>query len=134
MAVFLARAMLGLLFAVVGWHKVFVMGPTGHAEQLFLIPYAETWIPTWLLWVLGVTIPVLELCAGVLLLFGVLVRPTGTVLVGLLLIVLYGHLLVEPFFDLTTHVFPRAVLLMIVLAVPRSWDRFAVDQWRAGPE
>lgn len=110
------------------------MGPTGHAAQLFLIPYAETWIPTWLLWVLGVTIPVLKLCAGVLLLFGVLVRSTGTVLVGLLLIVLYEHLLVEPFFDVTTHVFPRAVLLMIVLAVPRSWDRFAVDDWRAGPE
>jgi len=34
--------------------------PKGHAEQYFIADFSDTWIPQWLLWALGVSIPVLD--------------------------------------------------------------------------
>jgi len=48
---------------------------------------------------------------------------------AILLIVTYGHLLQEPFFDITTHIFPRLVLLVFLLVVPASVDRLSIDHW-----
>jgi len=106
-----ARGLLGVLFLMTGWFKVFEMGALEHARLLFVQGYAESWIPAWLLWGLGTLIPFVELLGC------------------LLLVVAYGHLLKEPFFDITTHVFPRAILLLIVLAIPRAADVWSVDGW-----
>ncbi|MDH3731907.1 MAG: DoxX family membrane protein [Gemmatimonadota bacterium] len=119
-----ARGTLGLLFFMVGWEKVFRMGPVGHARRLFVEPYAETWIPSALLWAFGTAIPVFELAAGALLLVGLGVRQVAIGVGALLLLVTYGHLLVEPFFDVTTHIFPRLVLVFVVLALHEH------DPWR----
>lgn len=128
-AVFFARALLALIFLMAGWFKVFGMGPVGHAEHYFLSGYSDSWIPDFLLWALGVTIPFVELGAGLFLLVGLRVRETLVVLGVLLLVVTYGHLLAEPLFDLTGHVLPRALLVIGLLAAPRAWDRFTVDAW-----
>lgn len=127
-AVLFARLMLGLLFLMQGWAKVFVMGPVQHARRLFIEPYAESWIPEWLLLGTGVLIPFVELIAGALLLLGLAVRPTLVALAALLLLVTYGHLLAEPFFDVTTHVFPRALLVLVLFAIPRERDRWSLDR------
>jgi uncharacterized membrane protein YphA (DoxX/SURF4 family) len=105
------------------------MGALEHARLLFVQGYADSWIPVWLLWGLGTLIPFVELVGGVLLLVGFRVREALLALGFLLLVVTYGHLLKEPFFDITTHVFPRAILLLIVLAVPRAADVWSVDGW-----
>jgi len=73
-AVLCARVVLGLIFGMAGYYKCFVMTPAIHAERLFIGPYADTWIPTWLLWLTGVAIPVVELIAGWLLVVGLRVR------------------------------------------------------------
>lgn len=127
LAALFGRLMLGLLFAVQGWHKVFEMGPMKHARRFFLEGYTETWIPAWLLGSVGVTVPFVELVAGALLLVGFWIRPVLVVLGALLLMVTYGHLLAEPFFDVTTHIFPRAVFLLFLLVLPRSADRWSMD-------
>lgn len=126
-AALFARGMLGLLFFMTGWFKVFSMGPMTHAQRLFVDGYADTWIPVWLLWALGVTIPFLELGGGALLLLGIQVRRVLIALGGLLLLVTYGHLLAEPFFDVTVHVFPRAILVLFLLLIPREVDRWSVE-------
>lgn len=126
---FLARWTLGLLFLMTGWEKVVRMGPTEHARRLFVEPYAETWIPSSVLWSLGTVIPVFELCAGVLLLLGIEIQRVSIGLGLLLLVVTYGHLLVQPFFDITTHVFPRLILVLVVLAL-HDRDRWSLDAGR----
>ena len=73
-AAFVARWMLGLIFLMAGWFKVFEMGAVQHAQMLFVEGYQDSWIPVWLLWATGFVIPFVELLAGVLLLVGWRVR------------------------------------------------------------
>jgi uncharacterized membrane protein YphA (DoxX/SURF4 family) len=126
-AAFLARWVVGLIFAMAGFWKVFELTPAGHAERYFVGGFAETWIPLWLLWALGVTIPFVELAAGALLCLGFRVREAAVALAFVLIVVTYGHLLLEPLFDTTSHIFPRTVLLLVVLAAPREEDRLSLD-------
>ena len=55
-AVFFARVVLGLIFFMAGIYKVFQQGPIGHVKQWFL-PYSNTFLPIWSLWLVGLTIP-----------------------------------------------------------------------------
>ena len=48
-----------------------------------------------------------------------------------MLIVTYGHLLKEPLYDMTSHIFPRLLLLIFVLMIPRDRDVLTVDHWLA---
>ena len=124
---FFTRVMAGLLFAMAGYQKIFVLTPRMHAQKLFLEPYAATWIPGALLWLLGVTIPFVEFLGGALLIAGWLRRPVAVVLGFLLLLVTYGHALSEPFFDVTTHILPRLLLLLPTLMLHTSHDQWSAD-------
>ncbi|MEM8799515.1 MAG: MauE/DoxX family redox-associated membrane protein [Pseudomonadota bacterium] len=123
----LARWVVGILFAVSGYWKVFTLGVGGHAERFFVEAYRESWIPEWLLWALGTSIPVIELIAGALLLVGYLTRPVLVTLGLLLVVTTYGHALAEPLFDIDGHTFTRLALVMVALAVPAHHDRMRLD-------
>jgi len=128
-AIFFVRWVLGLIFFMAGWWKTFQLGPFGHVRQFFL-PFADTWIPLWLLWTVGTVIPIVELVAGGLMCLGFRVREAGIALGGVLIVVTYGHLLAEPLYDTTHHIFPRLVLLTFVLAAPAGRDLLSLDAWR----
>lgn len=121
------RGLLGLLFGMLGWHKVFVMGPAEHARRFFVEGYAETWIPLWALWAAGAAVPFVELLGGALVLVGFRLRAALALLALDLLVVTYGHLLADPFFDVTTHVAPRAALILLLLLLPTPAHRWSVD-------
>jgi uncharacterized membrane protein YphA (DoxX/SURF4 family) len=125
-ALFFARVVLGLIFFMAGIWKVFQLGPLEHARKYFL-PFADTFLPVWSLWLVGVTIPFVELIAGALLLVGLRVREALIALGGVLVIVAFGHLLREPLFNLTGHVIPRLALLLFLLWCPRDLDWFSLD-------
>jgi thiosulfate dehydrogenase (quinone) large subunit len=125
-ALLFARFVLGLIFFMAGVWKVFQLGPLEHARKYFL-PFADTFLPIWSLWFVGVTIPVVELIAGALLIIGLRVREALIALGGVLAIVTFGHLLREPLFNLTGHVIPRLALLLFLLWCPREQDRFSLD-------
>ncbi len=125
--VFFSRVMAGLLFGMAGWYKVFVMGAGAHAQKLFVEGYADSWIPAWLLYATGYVIPLVELVVGWALVAGWRRRESAIVLGFLLLTVLYGHALKEPFFDVTTHILPRFLLLVPVFLWDETVDRFSVD-------
>lgn len=127
-AALFARLMLGLFFFMLGWGKVFGMGPAEHARRFFTSRYADSWIPHWLLLATGTAVPFIELIAGLLLIAGLAVRAALLTLAGLLLLVTYGHLLADPFFDVTTHILPRALLLLVLLVIPRDADRWSLDR------
>ena len=128
-AILFARGVLGLIFFMAGVYKVFSLTPIGHAHKWFVDPYADTFLPTWSLWLTGLTIPFVELGAGALLLAGWRVTEALIALGVVLLIVTFGHLLKEPLYEFHTHVIPRLALLLFVLMVPRDADLFSLDRW-----
>ncbi len=101
-----------------------------HAEVL-LEAYQDTWIPTVLLWATGLSIPVIELVAGALVILGFRTRLALIALGFVLVIVTYGHTLVEPLFSTQGHIFPRGVFLLAALALPEEEDRLSIDSWLA---
>ena len=130
-AILLARLILGLIFFMAGEWKVFTMGPIEHARHFFVAPYADTFLPEWALWATGTVVPFVELVAGGLAILGLFTRASLLALGGVLVLVTFGHLLKEPLYEFHTHVIPRAALLLFVLAMPRSMDRWGIDAWQA---
>ncbi|MCK0069062.1 MauE/DoxX family redox-associated membrane protein [Kordiimonas laminariae] len=128
-AEFLARWMLGILFLMAGYWKVFVLTPAKHAENFFIKGFEVHWIPEWLLWALGLSIPVLELAAGLALLAGLWRKLTLTSVGLLLLLTTYGHALQQPLFDIDGHTFTRFVLVIFLLMLPSSTVFLTVDSW-----
>lgn len=123
------RWILGLLFLMAGYWKVFVLTPASHAQKFFVEGFSDTWIPTWLLQILGYGIPFLELVAGLLICIGFKTRE-ALIAVGLLLIVTtYGHALQQPLFDIDGHTFTRLALVVFLLLSPAGTDRYSIDQW-----
>ena len=106
-AIFIARAILGLIFFMAGQWKVFRLGPVGHARRWFTEPYADTFLPMWSLWTVGTIIPFVEFVAGALLLVGLWTRPALLALGGVLIIVTFGHLLANPMFEFHTSFLGR---------------------------
>jgi uncharacterized membrane protein YphA (DoxX/SURF4 family) len=125
-ALLFARLVLGLIFLMAGVWKIFQLGPLQHARKYFL-PFADTFLPVWSLWAVGVVIPFIELIAGALVIVGLRTREALIALGFVLAIVTFGHLLKEPLYEFHTHVIPRLVLLLFILVLPREDDRLSVD-------
>ena len=125
-ALLFARLVLGLIFFMAGFWKVFQLGPLEHARKYFL-PFADTFLPVWSLWFVGVTIPFVELLGGALLLIGLRVREALIALGCVLVIVTFGHLLRDPLFNFSGHVIPRLALLLFLLWCPREVDWLSLD-------
>lgn len=125
-ATLFARLVLGLIFFMAGVMKVFELGPLEHARKYFL-PFADTFLPVWSLWAVGVTIPFIELIAGALLIIGLRTRDALIALGCVLVVVTFGHLLHDALFDFSGHVIPRLALLLFLLWCPREDDRFSID-------
>src|ERR1700674_5252729 len=125
-ALLFARLVLGLIFFMAGAWKVFQLGPLEHARKYFL-PFADTFLPLWSLWAVGVTVPFIELLAGALVILGWRTRSALVALGFVLALVTFGHLLKEPLYEFHTHVIPRLALLLFILLLPREDDRFSLD-------
>jgi len=126
---FIVRWILGLLFLMAGYWKVFVLSPASHAQQFFVEGFSDSWIPIWLLQILGYSIPFVELVAGLLICIGFRTRE-ALIAVGILLILTtYGHALQQPLFDIDGHTFTRLALIVFLLLSPVGNDRYSIDQW-----
>jgi putative oxidoreductase len=125
-AILFARLVLGLIFFMAGVMKVFQLGPVNHARKYFL-PFADTFLPVWSLWAMGVVIPFVELIAGAMVILGLRTREALVALGFVLAVVTFGHLLKDALYEFHTHVIPRLALLLFVLLLPREDDRFSLD-------
>jgi uncharacterized membrane protein YphA (DoxX/SURF4 family) len=131
-AIFTVRALLGLVFLTAGLNKVFLLGPLEHARSYFVEPYSATFLPVWGLWASGTVIPILELAAGALVLMGLWRGPALLVLAGILVFVMFGHLVAVPMFVATDAILPRTGLLIALLLLPAAADRYSIDVARRG--
>lgn len=126
-AIAIARIILGLIFGMAGTWKVFGLGPVEHARQLFVEPYAQTFLPAWALWATGFVVPFVELVAGWLVFAGLWTRRALLSLGGVLVLVTFGHLALKALYPLHEHVIPRTALLLFLLVMPRAEDYFSLD-------
>ena len=126
-ALLFARLVLGFIFFMAGVYKVFGPTPAGHVRKR-LLPYRDTFLPTWSLWVVGLAIPFVELAGGALLLAGWRIREALLALGVVLVVVTFGHLLREPLYPFHEHVIPRLALAVCLLAMPAEEDRFSLDR------
>lgn len=129
-AILFARLVLGLIFFMAGVMKVFQLGPLNHARKYFL-PFADTFLPVWSLWTMGVVIPFVELIGGALVILGLRVREALVALGFVLVVVTFGHLLRDALYEFHTHVIPRLALLLFIFLLPRADDRFSLDNAKA---
>lgn len=124
MAAFFARTLLGIIFLMQGFGKVFTWGMAGVYENVF--KSYETMLPVFLLKIVAYYTSYVELVAGALLIIGLFRSYAAYALASVLLIVTFGHGLAQPIWDLS-HVFPRAILLIIILVIPENWDKWNLD-------
>lgn len=126
-AIFIVRWILGVLFLMAGYWKVFVLTPAQHAQQYFVEGFADHWIPEWLLLAFGYSIPVVEFAAGILLCLGLRTREALIALGLLLIVTTYGHALQQPLFDIDGHTFTRLALIIFLLLAPQGYDKYSAD-------
>jgi uncharacterized membrane protein YphA (DoxX/SURF4 family) len=119
------RALLGIIFMMQGYGKIFTYTvPTVY--HMFFKDFEKTLLPNWLIWATAYYTSYVELICGFLLIAGLL-RKYALFLLGTdLLIVSFGHGVLEPIWDLQ-HVIPRAALLITILVLPSQWDRWNID-------
>ena len=107
-----------------GYGKVFKY-TVPKVYELFFKDF-ETMLPKWITWCTAYYTSYVELVGGLLLIAG-LFRKYTLYLLGIdLLMVSFGHGLMEPIWDLS-HVIPRAILLITLLLLPQEWDKWSLD-------
>ena len=120
--------LLGVILLMQGYGKVFTWTvPVIYGK--FFAAFEATFLPKWLIWATAYYTSYAELIAGALLIIGLWRRAAYWLVAVVLLVVSFGHGLLEPIWDLS-HVIPRSVLLIILLLAPQDWDQWSADMLR----
>jgi len=122
------RILLGIIFFMQGYGKIFSFTVSGVYGKFFK-EYENTFLPKWLIWSAAYYTSYIEWIGGSLLIIGLFRKYTIYLLALDLLIVSFGHGLMEPIWDLS-HVMPRAILLGSLFFLPEDWDRWNADRLR----
>ena len=122
---FFIRVLTGIIFIMQGYGKVFTIGVTKVYELFFKI-YETTVLPKWLVLSTAYYTSYVELICGFLLIMGLFRNYALYFLAVDLLIVSFGHGLMEPIWDLS-HVLSRAILLASLFLLPAQWDKWNAD-------
>ena len=125
-AMFFIRVLLGIIFFFQGYGKIFTMG-VGQVYDRFFKEFERTILPKWLIVSAAYYTSYAELLGGGLLIIGLFRKQALYILALDLLIVSFGHGLMEPIWDLS-HVIPRAVLLSALFLLPPDWDSWNADR------
>lgn len=124
-AVLTMRLILGFIFLMQGYGKVFKYGINNVYENFFKASHGDL-LPDFLLLVTAYYTSYIELIGGLLLIIGLKSDYVLYALASVLVIVTFGHGLSEPIWDLS-HVMYRLILLVTLLLLPKAWDRISLD-------
>ncbi|MEO6537928.1 MAG: DoxX family protein [Ferruginibacter sp.] len=122
---FFIRTLLGILFFMQGYGKVFSIG-VSKVYEMFFKSYETKLLPRWVTLPTAYFTSYVELICGALLLLGLFRKYAIYLLAINLLIVSFGHGLMEPIWSLE-HVMPRAILLSALFLLPPAWDKWNLD-------
>jgi len=125
MAALLARAFLGMLFFLQGYDKVFKLGVRNVVDSIHT-PLESKGIPMFVSKAGAYFTSYTELICGGLLIIGFL-KYYSLYLLGIdVLFAAFAFGIVEPMWDMR-HIFPRLLLIIVLLLLPSQWDRVSVD-------
>lgn len=124
--VILIRLILALIFFMQGFGKVFSWGVENVYQADFFHGTFKDILPDIVICVTAYYTSYVELLGGLLLLVGFKTNYALYALSSVLVIVTFGHGLVEPVWDLS-HVMYRMVLLVSLLIIPKEWDVISLD-------
>jgi uncharacterized membrane protein YphA (DoxX/SURF4 family) len=125
--VLFARALLGIIFLMQGYGKVFTIG-VPKVYEMFFKEFESTFLPKWLIVSTAYYTSYVELIAGFFLVIGLFRKYALFLLAIDLLVVSFGHGLMQPIWDLQ-HVIPRAIFLTALLLLPDEWDEWNIDRY-----
>lgn len=125
-AAFTVRVLLGLIFLMQGFGKVFTWGMENVYNKDFFHGTFKDLLPDFVIYATAYYTSYIELIGGLLLVIGFKTNYALYALASVLIIVTFGHGLAEPIWDLS-HVMYRTILLVTLLILPSEWDRFSVD-------
>lgn len=123
---FFIRMLLGIIFLMQGYGKIFTMGISVVYDRFFKV-FENSLLPKWLIVATVYYTSYIELIGGLLLITGLYIKYAMYLLALDLLIVSFGHGLLEPIWDLS-HVMPRTILLGALFFLPGSWDKWNADE------
>ena len=119
------RLILGFIFLMQGYGKVFTWGVENVYKNFFYGTYKDL-LPDFIIHATAYYTSYVELSAGLLVILGLKRDYALYMLASVLVIVTFGHGLAEPIWDLS-HVIYRTILLVTLLLLPREWDKFSID-------
>ena len=124
-AILLMRLVLGILFFIQGYDKIFGLGlqrtEKGVEEEM-----RGTKLPGALIKSITAISSLVELLGGCMLIAGFFIYPALILLALDLLVVVFAMSLRQPLWDMR-FVWPRLVLLIALLLLPVAYDRFSLD-------
>ena len=126
-ALFFIRCLLGIIFLMQGYGKVFTWGVEGIYQNMFK-SYEEK-LPKFLVLFAAYFTSYTELIGGLFLVLGLFRNYALYALGAVLLIVSFGHGLASPIWNLSDVIF-RSILLMALLLLPEDWDKWRLDSLR----
>ena len=129
--VLFVRALLGIIFFMQGFGKVFTF-TVPKVYDMFFKEFRTTFLPDWLIWATAYYTSYVEMICGFFLLIGLFRKYCLYFLAIDLLVVSFGHGLLEPIWDLS-HVMPRTILLTTLFLLPQEWDRWNADRFFRSP-
>jgi putative oxidoreductase len=124
-AILTARLLLGFIFLMQGFGKVFKIGVGNVYNGFFKETYQDI-LPEFITMGTAYYTSFVELIAGLMLVIGYKKNIAYILLASVLVIVTFGHGLAEPIWDLS-HVMYRGILLIFLLMTPATLDKFSLD-------
>ncbi len=125
-AVTTVRLLLGFIFLMQGFGKVFTWGIDGVYHMKFFYDTYKDLLPDPVIVLTVYYTSYIELIGGFLVVIGFKRDYALYALASVLVIVTFGHGLAEPIWNLS-HVMPRAILLVALLLLPKEWDIISLD-------
>lgn len=126
-SVLILRLLLGFIFLMQGFGKIFTWGIDNVYHADFFYERFKDLLPEFVLYATVYYTSYVELIGGFLLVIGLKTDYALYALASVLVIVTFGHGLAEPIWDLS-HVMYRTILLVTLLILPKEWDKLSVDQ------
>lgn len=121
----LLRLFCGIIFLFQGYDKLFRVKISG-VVNTFQNNAERNNVPRFLLSTVAFYTSVVEFMGGLMLILGLFTNIAILALMSDLVLVSIAFSILEPVWDMR-HVFPRFILLTILLVIPANWNLFGLD-------